>query len=110
MKPAIEMTPAAQKQLETLLANNPGKHVRVGLNNKGCSGQSYVWDLIDQSDIKKFDEKIDLCNGFLVIEASSILNLLGSTLNWHKAQFGEQFVWNNPNVKNTCGCGESVGF
>jgi iron-sulfur cluster assembly protein len=110
MKQAIQITESAQTHLNHLIVLNPGKHIRVSLNNKGCSGHSYVWDIIDQSDIKRFDEKINLVGGFLVIEAHSLLNLLGSTLDWQSAQFGEQFVWSNPNVKNMCGCGESVGF
>jgi len=110
MKQAIQLTEAAQSHLNHLLATHPGKHIRVCLNNKGCSGHSYAWDMIDESDIKKFDEKINLVGGVLVIEANSLLNLLGSTLDWQKSQFGEQLVWSNPNVKNMCGCGESVGF
>lgn len=110
MTSPIEITASAQKQLNQLLINNPGKSILVSVNNKGCSGHSYQWDLVDPQDLKTFDEKITLDEGIFAIAASSMLKLWGSTLDYHSDRFGSQFVWQNPNVKNTCGCGESIGF
>ena len=110
MKQAITLTASAQQHIEQLLKSHPGQHLRVGLNNKGCGGNSYQYDLIQESDINKFDEKITLDGGILVIEARSLLNLLGSTLDWQQTDLGAQFVWDNPNVTLKCGCGVSVGF
>jgi iron-sulfur cluster assembly protein len=82
----------------------------LGVNNKGCSGHSYTFDLVQPQQIKKFDEVIKIEDISVVVEASSLLKLIGSTLDWQTDRFGSKFVWHNPMVKNTCGCGESVGF
>lgn len=107
---AIDLTPEAVAQLETLLSAHPDQHIRVSINNKGCSGHSYVWDLVREDEIHKLDMQIKLNQGMLVIEHKSLLKLWGSQLHYERDAFGAQFVWMNPNVKHKCGCGESVGF
>jgi iron-sulfur cluster assembly protein len=109
-KQAIEITTAAQTQIVNILQDQEDKVLVLALNNKGCSGHSYTFDLADTTIIKKFDEVIQLNEHKIVVPASSVLNLLGSTLDYHQDQFGGKFVWHNPNVANTCGCGSSVGF
>jgi iron-sulfur cluster assembly 1 len=106
----INLTPAAEQQLNLLLESNPDLHVRVSVNNKGCSGHSYEWDLVQEQNIHKLDLEIQLARGKFVVSANSLLKLWGSTLDYHVDELGSQFVWQNPNVKNTCGCGISVGF
>lgn len=106
----LHITPAAQAQLEILLTTHMPQHVRVSLNNKGCSGHSYDWQLITTDEIKKFDHVVDLHAGKLVIKADSVLKLWGSTLDHVSNNMESQFVWHNPNVTVTCGCGHSVGF
>ena len=110
MSQVIEITAAAQTQIKQILSSHEGQVLLLGVNNKGCSGNSYTFDLIDPSLVKKFDEVINLDDSQVVISAAHVLKLLGSTLDWQEDRFGAKFVWNNPLVKNTCGCGESVGF
>lgn len=110
MPPVIEITASAQAHIEQILSSHKGQALQLGLNSKGCSGNSYTFDLIDQNLIKKFDEVINLDGASVVIPAVHVLKLLGSTLDWQEDKFGAKFVWTNPLVKNTCGCGESVGF
>lgn len=109
-KQAIELTTNAENQILEILSDNNDKALMLGINNKGCSGHSYTFDLLDISMIKKFDEVILLNDVKIVVEANSLLNLLGSTLDYQHDMFGGQFVWTNPHVVNTCGCGSSVGF
>lgn len=109
-KQAIQLTNPAQDHIIEILSQSNSQCFLLGINNKGCSGNSYTFDLIDTQTINKFDEVIDL-NGYkVVISASSLLNLLGSTLDYQKDIFGGQFVWQNPHVINKCGCGTSVEF
>lgn len=110
MKPIIEILPAAQTHLEQMFLLNPDKLLQVGLSNKGCGGYSYEFNWIEKTEVKTGDEQIILATGTLVIKADCILNLLGSTLDWKTDLFDSKFIWNNPLVKNTCGCGKSVGF
>ena len=109
-KQAIELTQSAQTQIVNILVSQENKVLVLGTNNKGCSGHTYTFDLADASIIKKFDEVIALNEYKIVVSANSLLNLLGSTLDYHQDQFGGKFVWHNPNVINMCGCGSSVGF
>jgi iron-sulfur cluster assembly protein len=110
MKSPITVTDTAQERIHSILEQQPNKCLLLGVNNKGCSGHSYTFDLIEPSQINRFDEILHINEHKVVISAASLLKLLGSTLDWHTDKFGSRFVWHNPSVVNTCGCGESVSF
>ena len=109
-KSIITITDSANLQLKKMYLGNPNKVLQIGLNNKGCGGKSYEFCWIDKTDISKFDDTQILPYGTLVIRADSILNLLGSTLDWTSTIVESKFVWTNPHAKAICGCGKSVGF
>lgn len=109
MKSFLNISAAAEERLGEIFAQNPGKLLRVGLNNKGCSGHSYTWELVD-GRVNPDDSLLETCGGQLVIDARSELMMFGSTLELEQDQFGSQLVWKNPNVVSQCGCGKSVGF
>lgn len=110
MKSPVALTPSAVERISAILEANQGKVLRLGVNNKGCSGHSYTFDLIEDTQVKKFDEIIQLGEHKVAVDAGSLLKLIGSTLDWQTDKFGSKFVWHNPLVVNTCGCGESVAF
>jgi iron-sulfur cluster assembly protein len=110
MKQVITITPSAQTQIVSILEAHEHHVLMLGVNNKGCSGHSYTFDLLLPDQIKPADEVINICGHKVVIPVASVLKLLGSTLDHHTDLMGSRFVWHNPAVKNTCGCGESVGF
>ena len=110
MKPVVELTASAEAHINSLLESSPEKAFVVSVDNKGCSGHSYVYKLCDAASIGKFDERVPLTNGVFVVAASSVLKLLGSKLDYTQNVFGNSFVWTNPQATNTCGCGKSVSF
>lgn len=110
MKDIINITPAAQTQIINILQNHVDHVLELGVNNKGCSGHSYTFELILPDQIKSMDEVMVIGGHKVVVPAASVFKLLGSTLDHHTDKMGSKFVWHNPAVKNTCGCGESVGF
>ena len=110
MKQVITITPTAQTQIVNILQNHVDHVLMLGVNNKGCSGHSYTFELLTPDHVKPADEVMDVCGHKVVVNAQSVFQLLGSTLDHHTDQMGSKFVWNNPAVKNTCGCGLSVGF
>ena len=110
MNNIITITPAAQTQIVNILQNHDGHVLMLGVNNKGCSGHSYTFELLTEEQIQPTDEVIQVCGHKVVVNSLSVFKLLGSTLHHETNQFGSKFVWHNPAVKNTCGCGESVGF
>ena len=106
-KDAVSVTNAAKQHIGTILANNPGKHLRVGVDNKGCSGHKYTYSLREWDQYAKFDEVVNWDGGRLVIDGASILSLIGSILDLKTNQFESQLIWSNPLAVNLCGCGES---
>jgi iron-sulfur cluster assembly protein len=81
--------------------------VKISLSKKGCSGLGYNMDYIRQDQIKKFDEIIEADNVKVVVDSKAIMALIGTEMNFVEDELGSQFVFNNPNEKGKCGCGES---
>lgn len=110
MKSVINLTPSAEQHINDILSEAHQTVFVIGLDNKGCSGHSYVYELRNNDQLSKFDETIEITNGTIAIKADSVMKLLGSTLGLESDLFGKKFVWTNPHVSNTCGCGKSVSF
>ena len=104
---AVILTPAAQARVAALMAAAPEGTVGVKLSTprRGCSGLAYSVDYV--SEETPFDEKIETPGGIFYIDGASVLYLVGSTMDWREDDFTAGFVFDNPNAKGTCGCGES---
>jgi iron-sulfur cluster assembly protein len=104
---ALNLTPNAEKRIADLMANAPEGAIGVKLSTprRGCSGLAYSVDYVTEA--KAFDEKIETPGGVLYVDGGSILYLIGSTMDWVEDDFAAGFVFQNPNAKGECGCGES---
>ncbi|MBP2275324.1 MULTISPECIES: HesB/IscA family protein [Sphingomonas] len=104
---ALILTPSAEDRIAALMAKAPEGAIGVKLSTpkRGCSGLAYSVDYVTEA--KPFDERIDTPGGTLFVDGGSILYLVGSTMNWVEDDFTAGFVFNNPNAKGACGCGES---
>jgi len=104
---AVILTPAAEARVATLMAQAPADAIGVKLSTprRGCSGLAYSVDYVTEAD--PFDEKIETPGGAFYIDGGSVLYLVGSTMDWVEDDFTAGFVFNNPNAKGSCGCGES---
>ena len=104
---AVTLTPAAEARVAALMANAPEGAVGVKLSTprRGCSGLAYSVDYV--SEEAPFDEKIVTPGGTFYIDGASVLYLVGSTMDWNEDDFAAGFVFENPNAKGSCGCGES---
>jgi iron-sulfur cluster assembly protein len=104
---ALILTPTAEARIADLMARAPEGAIGVKLSTpkRGCSGLAYSVDYVTEA--KAFDERIDTPGGTLFVDGGSILYLIGSTMNWVEDDFAAGFVFNNPNAKGACGCGES---
>jgi iron-sulfur cluster assembly protein len=103
----IILTPGAEKRLADLLAKAPGPvaGVRLSTPKRGCSGLAYSIDYVDAA--KPGDEAIETPSGTLFVDGGSLLYLIGSVMDWKEDDFTAGFVFQNPNAKGSCGCGES---
>ena len=106
-KAAVVLTPGAEARVAALMAKAPGDAIGVKLSTprRGCSGLAYSVDYV--SEEQPFDEKIETPGGIFYIDGASVLYLVGSTMDWVEDDFSAGFVFNNPNAKGACGCGES---
>jgi len=104
---ALLLTATAEARIAALMAKAPEGAVGVKLSTprRGCSGLAYSVDYVTEA--KPFDERIDTPGGTLFVDGGSILYLIGSTMDWVEDDFTAGFVFNNPNAKGACGCGES---
>lgn len=88
-----------------ILDRGKGIGVRLGVKTTGCSGLAYVIEFADKIEE---DDKVFETNGVkLIINPKSYVYLKGTELDFSKEGLNEGFKFNNPNVKDTCGCGES---
>jgi iron-sulfur cluster assembly protein len=103
----ITLTPGAEKRIADLLAKAPGPvaGVRLSTPKRGCSGLAYSIDYVEAP--KPGDEAISTASGTLFVDGGSLLYLIGSVMDWQEDDFTAGFVFQNPNAKGSCGCGES---
>jgi len=104
---AVTLTPNAEARVAKLMAAAPADAIGVKLSTprRGCSGLAYSVDYV--SAASPLDEKIETPGGLFFIDAASVLYLIGSTMDWVEDDFTAGFVFQNPNAKGSCGCGES---
>src|SRR5690606_20327490 len=79
--------------------------VRLSTPRRGCSGLAYSIDYVTEA--KPSDEAIPTPGGTLYVDGGSLLYLIGSRMDWKEDDFAAGFVFENPNAKGSCGCGES---
>lgn len=106
---AITMTPAAAGHVSKYLeSRGRGAGIRLGVRTSGCSGMAYVLEFVDE--VQAEDEVFETSGVRIVIDPKSLLYLDGTELDFVKEGLNEGFKFNNPNVKNECGCGESFNI
>jgi len=104
---AITLTRAAEARIAELMSKAPEGAIGVKLSTprRGCSGLAYSVDYVQLENA--FDEKIETPGGSFYVDGASILYLIGSRMDWKEDDFAAGFVFDNPNSKGACGCGES---
>jgi iron-sulfur cluster assembly protein len=103
---AITLTPTAAKHVASHLAKRGrGIGLRVGVRTSGCSGMAYK---LEYADDRKADDLAFQSEGVTVfVDPKSLPYIDGMELDFAREGLNEGFKFNNPNVKNECGCGES---
>ncbi len=103
----ITLTEGAVKQLKRIMVeqNVPADHgLRVGVKGGGCSGFSYILGFDQQKDN---DEIYEISELRVLMSKAHGLYLLGIEIDWVEGLNNRGFTFNNPNAKDTCGCGTS---
>ena len=104
---ALILTPSAEARIAHLMERAPTDAIGVKLSTprRGCSGLAYSVDYVTEAD--PFDERIETAGGTFFVDGGSLLYLVGSVMDWVEDDFNAGFVFQNPNAKGSCGCGES---
>ena len=105
--PVITLTDAAAERVKKLIgkSDKPVLGLRVGVNTRGCSGLSYVVEYAEEQ--KRFEDVVEDKGVKIFIDPTAVMFLLGSEMDYVEDKFHTGFVFNNPNEKGRCGCGES---
>ena len=82
-----------------------GVGLRLAVRTTGCSGLAYVLEFADE--VAANDEVFEDNKVTVVIDKKSLVYLEGTELDYTREGLNEGFKFNNPNVKDECGCGES---
>lgn len=106
---SITLTEKAAKQvLKKLAERGKGIALRVGIKKVGCSGFAYTYDFADE--IHADDQLFRSHNANVVVDNNSLQFLDGSNVDFVREGLNDSFKFDNPNVDNTCGCGESFSL
>jgi iron-sulfur cluster assembly protein len=106
----IEITETAARKIKTLMAKQgiSDGGLRVGVKGGGCSGLSYTFAW--EREARLGDEVFEGPEGAkLFVDRKSYVFLKGTVLDYDTSLITKGFVFNNPNAKQTCGCGTSFG-
>jgi iron-sulfur cluster assembly protein len=103
---ALVLTPSAISRIKELLTQNPGAiGLKIGVKQRGCNGLTYTLDYATEKG--RLDEEVAQEGVRVLIDSKAQLTLLGTEMDFVHDKLSSEFVFNNPNVKGTCGCGES---
>ena len=100
---AVEMVKEAMAQ-----ENLAGHGIRVGVVGGGCSGFQYSMDFENQA--RDGDLVLEQDGVKVFVDPMSSMYLQGVTIDYVQGLQGAGFKFNNPNARNTCGCGSSVSY
>lgn len=103
---AITLTEKAAQRVEKYLqSRGKGVGLKLAVKTSGCSGMAYVLEFADQIDPQ--DEVFESHGIKILVDPKSLIYIDGTELDFTKEGLNEGFKFNNPNVKDSCGCGES---
>jgi iron-sulfur cluster assembly protein len=106
-KAPVSLTPAAVAQVRRLMAG--GRFgLKIGVKKGGCAGMEYTMEHVDAPG--KADEVVEQDGARVLIAPMAQLFLFGTEIDFRAGLLESGFVFNNPNVAEACGCGESIKF
>jgi iron-sulfur cluster assembly protein len=102
---AINLTQAASERVRSYIDREGGVGLRLGVRKTGCSGWAYTVELAN--DIRAEDVVFEQDDVKVVVNPDALAFLDGSTIDFVRDGLGASFRFDNPNVTEECGCGES---
>lgn len=107
-KSPVTITPAAEAQILRLMTGKSAAGLRIGLKKGGCAGMEYTMELAETP--VPGDEVVEQGGARVMIAPTAQMFLFGTEIDYETALLDSGFRFRNPNVTDSCGCGESVSF
>ena len=107
-KPAVTITTKAATQIARLMQKNGHSGLRIGVKKGGCAGMEYTMDYATEVDPN--DEVVECDGARVMIAPMAQMFLFGTEIDYETSLLESGFKFNNPNVSEACGCGESIKF
>ena len=107
-KPPISLTPRAVSHIKLLMDNSDALALRLGVKKGGCAGMEYTIEYVNE--ISDTDEIVEVDGAKVVIAPTAQMFLFGTEIDYESGLLESGFKFINPNVSETCGCGESIKF
>ncbi|WP_274571197.1 iron-sulfur cluster assembly protein IscA [Neisseria leonii] len=102
----ITLTENAARHIQNFLTKRgKGEGIRLGVKTSGCSGMAYNLEFVDE--VQPEDRVFEAYGVKVFVDPKSLVYLNGTELDYTKEGLQEGFKFQNPNVKDECGCGES---
>ncbi len=107
-KTPVTITPAAEAQILRLMADGTRKGLRIGVKKGGCAGMEYTMEYAEA--INPHDAVVEQNGARVMIAPMAQMFLFGTEIDYQTGLLDSGFRFNNPNVTEACGCGESIKF
>lgn len=107
-QPGVRLTERAARHVQGWLSRNGGNGLRLAVKPTGCSGYQYIVEAASEAGTD--DAAFDSHGVRVLIDAQSLPFLAGTELDYVRDGLKEGFRFHNPNVRETCGCGESFSI
>lgn len=107
-KQAVTLTDKAIAQICKLMEKEGHTGLRIGVKKGGCAGMEYTMEYVDETDPN--DEIIEQNGARVMIAPMAQMFLFGTEIDYQTSLLESGFQFNNPNVSEACGCGESIKF
>jgi iron-sulfur cluster assembly protein len=107
-KPPVSLTPSAVRQISHLMAKDGAHGLRLGVKKGGCAGMEYTMEFA--AIPQPMDEVIEQDGARVMIAPMAQMFLFGTEIDYETSVLSAGFRFNNPNVAEACGCGESIKF
>ncbi|MFN0113131.1 MAG: HesB/IscA family protein [Paracoccaceae bacterium] len=107
-KSPVKLTPSAVRQISRLMENDSAFGLRLGVKKGGCAGMEYTLEFAAAP--QPLDEVVEQDGARVMIAPMAQMFLFGTEIDYETSLLTSGFRFNNPNVAEACGCGESIKF
>ena len=106
----VTLTDVAAERVREIMANAEEGYigVKIGVKNGGCAGMEYTME--HATEIGEHDAVVERDGARVMIAPMAQMFLFGTEIDYRTSLLESGFVFNNPNVSEACGCGESIKF